>query len=169
MTKKYYDLDAYATEFDATVRSCTEEKKGYAVLLDGTLFFPVEGGQKADGGTLDGKTGVVKVAVLEGTTITLPKPAREGYEFDYWEGSRYDAGASYKVEGDHTFKAQWKKSESSANKPANDVKKSSNDNKSAPSSPKTGDNNKMAVYLILMAAALICPAAVLMLRRRRSR
>jgi len=122
-----------------------------------------------NGGTLDGKTGVVKVALLEGTTITLPKPAREGYEFDYWEGSRYDAGASYKVEGDHTFKAQWKKSESSANKPANDVKKSSNDNKSAPSSPKTGDNNKMAVYLILMAAALICPAAVLMLRRRRSR
>ena len=54
MTKKYYDLDAYATEFDATVRSCTEEKKGYAVLLDGTLFFPEEGGQKADGGTLDG-------------------------------------------------------------------------------------------------------------------
>ena len=52
MTLKYYDTDAYQTEFDATVRACEPAKNGYAVLLDGTLFFPEEGGQKADKGTL---------------------------------------------------------------------------------------------------------------------
>ena len=62
-----------------------------------------------NGGTLDGKTGIVTVQVKEGSTITLPSPVREGYTVDYWKGSRYEAGASYKVEGDHTFTAQWKK------------------------------------------------------------
>ena len=62
-----------------------------------------------NGGTLDGKTGIVTVQAKEGSTITLPSPVREGYTFDYWKGSRYEAGASYKVEGDHTFTAQWKK------------------------------------------------------------
>lgn len=62
-TKKLYDIDAYATEFEATVLSC-EEIEGvtssgdkavcYAVVLDQTLFFPEEGGQTPDKGTLDG-------------------------------------------------------------------------------------------------------------------
>ena len=54
MTVKYYDDDAYATEFRATVLSCEKEENGYAVTLDGTLFFPEEGGQKSDTGMLDG-------------------------------------------------------------------------------------------------------------------
>lgn len=52
MTKKYYDEDAYRTSFEATVLSCEGIKEGYAVTLDGTLFFPEEGGQTADTGTL---------------------------------------------------------------------------------------------------------------------
>ena len=61
-TKKLYDTDAYATEFDATVLLCeTKEKKLsdgssqviYAVVLDQTLFFPEEGGQTPDKGFLD--------------------------------------------------------------------------------------------------------------------
>ena len=52
-TIKLYDEDAYATEFDAVVLSCEETKKGYAIILDQTLFFPEEGGQKADVGFLD--------------------------------------------------------------------------------------------------------------------
>lgn len=53
-TEKLYDKDAYITEFTATVLSCEECKNGYRVLLDRTAFFPEEGGQKADKGTLDG-------------------------------------------------------------------------------------------------------------------
>lgn len=58
MTKKIYDTDAYATEFDAAVMSCTkvqgEEKEVYEVVLDATLFFPEEGGQTPDHGILGG-------------------------------------------------------------------------------------------------------------------
>ena len=53
-TKKLYDEDAYLREFTALVLSCEKTKFGYDVLLDQTAFFPEEGGQKADKGTLDG-------------------------------------------------------------------------------------------------------------------
>ena len=65
-----------------------------------------------NGGTLDGKTGTVELVVPEGETITLPAPTRDGYTFDYWEGSRYEAGASYTVTGSHAFTAQWAKGDS---------------------------------------------------------
>lgn len=58
MTEKLYDQDAYAVEFDAKVLSCEayqdKEKSGYHVVLDRTLFFPEEGGQSPDQGTIDG-------------------------------------------------------------------------------------------------------------------
>lgn len=57
-TIRLYDADAYQTEFEATVLACEEvEKKdgrGYQVWLDQTLFFPEEGGQSPDIGTIDG-------------------------------------------------------------------------------------------------------------------
>lgn len=40
-------------------------------------------------------------------TIIDP-PTREGYVFDYWQGSEYQPGDQYTVTGDHTFVAQWK-------------------------------------------------------------
>jgi len=61
MTKKLYDIDAYATEFDAMVLSCEPKTKKdstgveitvYEVVLDETLFFPEEGGQSPDKGML---------------------------------------------------------------------------------------------------------------------
>ncbi len=52
MTQKLYDTDAYLQEFSATVLSCENHKDGYAVTLDKTAFFPEEGGQGADRGTL---------------------------------------------------------------------------------------------------------------------
>ncbi len=66
-TIKIYDQDAYNTEFDAAV-VCVEpvedgEYKGAnKVFLDKTLFFPEEGGQEADFGTLNG-LGVLDVQI----------------------------------------------------------------------------------------------------------
>ena len=58
MTKKLYDMDAYATEFDGKVLSCEAQADGektvYKVVLDQTLFFPEEGGQSPDKGALGG-------------------------------------------------------------------------------------------------------------------
>ncbi len=55
-----YDDNAYATEFDATVLSCeaapdtTADKNTYQLILDRTLFFPEQGGQSPDKGTVNG-------------------------------------------------------------------------------------------------------------------
>ena len=57
-TVRLYDQDAYATKFEAEVLACEEvekkEKKVYQVWLDQTLFFPEEGGQSPEMGTIDG-------------------------------------------------------------------------------------------------------------------
>lgn len=83
-----------------------------------------------NGGTLDGQTGTIEIEVEEGTEITLPKPERDGYTFDYWKGSKYEAGASYTVEGDHTFTAQWIS------------------NSDIP--PKTGDSSHVNIWITLL-------------------
>ena len=80
------------------------------------------------------------ITAEEGSTITLPKPSRKGYAFDYWKGSRYEAGASYKVEGDHTLTAQWKKT-----------------------TPNTGDHNRILLYSGLL---IVCIGAVLYVAKR---
>ena len=68
-TKKLYDIDAYACAFEASVLSCEEVAENkYAVVLDQTLFFPEEGGQSPDKGTLDG-VAVVDVQI-KGDVIT---------------------------------------------------------------------------------------------------
>lgn len=54
MTEKLYYIDAYVSEFEATVLGCTEENGCFSIRLDRTAFFPNEGGQDADTGTLDG-------------------------------------------------------------------------------------------------------------------
>lgn len=55
MRKLFYE-DITITDFTATVLSCepAEGDKLYKVLLDATAFFPEEGGQSADKGTLNG-------------------------------------------------------------------------------------------------------------------
>lgn len=80
------------------------------------------------------------VPPVYGSTITLPKPSRKGYAFDYWKGSRYEAGASYKVEGNHTLTAQWKKT-----------------------TPNTGDHNRILLYSGLL---IVCIGAVLYVAKR---
>jgi len=74
MTKKLYYEDAYATEFNAVVISC----EGNQVVLDQTLFFPEEGGQSPDKGTLGGAN-VLDVQVKNDIiTHTLDKPLEIG-------------------------------------------------------------------------------------------
>lgn len=51
-TEKLYDKDAYATTFDATILQVEPAKTGLCLILDRTLFFPEEGGQNNDKGTL---------------------------------------------------------------------------------------------------------------------
>lgn len=57
MTEKLYYTDAYIKEFEATVLNFTELDGKYAVILDRTAFFPEEGGQSADTGSI----GIAKV------------------------------------------------------------------------------------------------------------
>lgn len=56
MTEKLFYQNIHITEFDAVVTDCTydEKSKKYRILLDRTAFFPEEGGQLADKGTLNG-------------------------------------------------------------------------------------------------------------------
>ena len=54
MTEKLYFNDSHLAEFEATVLSCTQDKKGYAVVLDRSAFFPEGGGQLSDTGFIGG-------------------------------------------------------------------------------------------------------------------
>ena len=54
MTEKLYYLDNKLSEFDASVLSCERDGDRYSIILDKTAFFPCEGGQYADTGTLGG-------------------------------------------------------------------------------------------------------------------
>ena len=58
-TRKLYYEDCHLKSFTATVVSCEQREKGYAVILDATAFYPEGGGQACDLGTLNG------IAVLD--------------------------------------------------------------------------------------------------------
>ena len=54
MTERLFENDAYLWTCDAVVTACEPAKKGYAVELDRTVFFPEGGGQLSDRGKLGG-------------------------------------------------------------------------------------------------------------------
>ncbi len=54
MTEKLYYKDAYMKEFTAEVLYSIETEKGYDTVLTATAFFPEEGGQYSDRGTISG-------------------------------------------------------------------------------------------------------------------
>lgn len=78
-TEKLYDKDAYMTRFTATVLSCDATDAGYGVILSATAFFPEEGGQACDTGTLGGIP-VLHVAIGKDGVIvhTLRSPLTVG-------------------------------------------------------------------------------------------
>lgn len=53
MTTKLYDTYPYETSFDAVVLECEKRDDFYYVVLDKTLFFPLEGGQSPDKGKIN--------------------------------------------------------------------------------------------------------------------
>ena len=53
MTEKLYYQDPYLFDFTATVLACAPKGDSWQVELDRTAFFPEEGGQYADVGTLN--------------------------------------------------------------------------------------------------------------------
>lgn len=78
MTIKLYDENAYTKEFEATVVSSEETDKGYKTVLDKTAFFPEEGGQTPDKGTINDIE--VTYVEIKGDTIYhyLPSKLSEG-------------------------------------------------------------------------------------------
>ena len=83
-TKKLYDMDAYQVEFYARVLSCEEVERNqrtlYQVILDQTLFFPEEGGQSPDQGTIQ-QIPVLDVQIKSDVIIhTLGEPVTVGQE-----------------------------------------------------------------------------------------
>ena len=166
---------ATETEAGEEVRTCRHDASHVE-----TRVIPAKGSGEAvekatltfdlAGGTLDGKTGIVTVKAAVGETIALPgAPVRDGYTFVCWRGSEYAAGAEYKVEGDHSFTAEWAKN------PGGDGKDSSGSSSSSSSSsgraiPATGDNlNFAAAILAAVALGALIGVAYCAARRKATR
>lgn len=87
MTVKLYDQDAYQTVFEAQVITCTKRENDYDVVLDQTLFFPEEGGQTCDRGTLN-EVEVIDVQIINQeihhyTKAPLSGNVKGKIDFDY--------------------------------------------------------------------------------------
>ena len=56
-TRKLYYENVHQTDFTAVVMECVPDKEEgyYRIVLDASAFFPEEGGQSADKGTLNGQ------------------------------------------------------------------------------------------------------------------
>lgn len=75
-TRRLYYEDVYKKEFTATVVECREQKKGYAVILDESAFYPEGGGQPSDVGTL-GDVKVTEVHEKDGELLHYTDKALE--------------------------------------------------------------------------------------------
>lgn len=86
-TRCLYDEKPYEVEFEAQVLSCEKGEKGYQVILDQTQFFPEQGGQTPDQGSLrlkktkteENNVRVLDVQIADGIIIhTTDAPFEEG-------------------------------------------------------------------------------------------
>lgn len=167
-----------------TITAAGEEDQGNYIVTfaDGTLTITEKAAppEPADemytitydlnGGEYDGSTDDIVETHAAGETITIHEaPTRDGYEFLFWKGSEYQPGDSYTVEGDHTFVAQWKKTDTSDddadddpdndtdsdtdNDTGNDTGKDKPGQDKSGKSPKTGDDFSIMMMLIAMAVS----------------
>ncbi|HHU52939.1 MAG TPA: LPXTG cell wall anchor domain-containing protein [Clostridiaceae bacterium] len=97
-----YDGSEFAYQFSGNPQTVTV----YKAIPACTVSYDPAGGRWEDGST-DPKIVTARV----GEEITIEKaPVKDGYEFQYWEGSEYQPGDKYKVPaGGHTFTAVWTK------------------------------------------------------------
>ena len=135
-----------------------------------TVTFDPAGGKWPDGTTAPK---AVEANVGDEITI-LEAPAREGYEFQYWEGSAYRPGEKYRVpSGGHTFTAIWKKSSptdptgtdptgttdpTGPTDPTKPTGPTDPTKPTGPVTPKTGENggsNLWPVLLFIIAGTLL--------------
>lgn len=123
----------------------------------------------ANGGKWEDNTSIKTVEANKGEEIKiLDAPSREGYVFDYWKGSEYYPGDTYKVEDNHTFTAVWKKDSKNPdnntgenlNKPG-EQNQSQNKNTTDNKAPNTGDNQSIYIYFSLI---LVTALSVLAMR-----
>ena len=106
-TIRLYDEDGYATEFSGTVLSCekavSSDSDYYEVILDQTLFFPEEGGQSPDKGTLGGAE-VLDVQIKNGIiTHTLSAPLHVGDKVDGQINWKHRFSNMQQHSGEHIF------------------------------------------------------------------
>ena len=87
MTEAIFDRDPRELSFKARVLSCEERRTAagesrFAVVLDRTAFFPEQGGQKADRGTLGGAK-LLDAEINEGVIVhILDAPLEAGSEVE---------------------------------------------------------------------------------------
>ena len=78
----------------------------YDINYQGGLLITYD----ANGGKFIDDESIKQELHKENDTITiLEAPMREGYQFLYWKGSKYNPGDSYIVKDNHAFVAQWNK------------------------------------------------------------
>ena len=129
-----YTFAGWTPDVKAATADATYKATYSRAARKGTLTFDLGGGK------LDGKTGKITIEAEVGDVISLPQaPTRDGYRFRYWEGSRYDAGEQYKVEGDHAFTALWEKSSTEESKSSGGSDNSSGSSSSYQSSGGSSD------------------------------
>lgn len=91
MTEKLYYIDAYISQFSATVLSCEGAGDRYETVLDRTAFFPEEGGQYADTGYIENvrvldareKDGVIYHITSEPITVGATPQCRIDFDVRY--------------------------------------------------------------------------------------
>ena len=98
-----YDSNPYETEFTAKVVSCEQDGDRYKILLDATQFFPEQGGQTPDRGTL-GDANVLDVQIQNGIiTHFTDKPLAIGQEVTGQVDWDYRFSNMQQHTGEHIF------------------------------------------------------------------
>lgn len=99
-------------------------------------------------GNWNGDTSIKSFVVKKGEYFTLPEaPIRDGYTFKYWQGSKFQPGDKYMVNGEHDFVAIWEKNTAIDDK--NYVDKNNKDINSK-NTPRTGDNTSLFSLIFIL-------------------